>query len=91
MPVPVELLRFFERMAPASAPAAPPPEDTGDAEVAEAEAEISGAAAPEIAATGTPQIPPAPVPELDDSAIPPVPDEVANPGPPPAATGKTDS
>ena len=40
MPVPVELLRFFERMAPASASAAPPPEDTGDAEVAKAETAI---------------------------------------------------
>ncbi|HEY6279878.1 MAG TPA: slipin family protein [Streptosporangiaceae bacterium] len=75
MPVPVELLRFFERMAPASASALPP-EDTGDAEVAEAEAEISGAVAPELAAAATPEIPPVPVPELDESAIPPVPEEI---------------
>jgi regulator of protease activity HflC (stomatin/prohibitin superfamily) len=98
MPVPVELLRFFERMAPPSASPAPP-QDTGDAEVAEAEAEISGAVAPEIAAPGAPEIPPVPVPELDESAIPPVPEDVANPAPPPVATdgplrpatGKTDS
>jgi hypothetical protein len=57
MPVPVELLRFFEKMAPASAPApAPPLEDTGDAEVAEAEAEIG---APLAA-----QLPDIPVPEI---------------------------
>jgi regulator of protease activity HflC (stomatin/prohibitin superfamily) len=58
MPVPVELLRFFEKMAPGPAgpPPAPPLEDTGDAEVAEAEAEIG---APLAA-----QLPDLPVPEL---------------------------
>jgi regulator of protease activity HflC (stomatin/prohibitin superfamily) len=59
MPVPVELLRFFERMAPGSpqpAAAEPLPEDLGDAEVAEAEAAISHSG----------------VPELGDVAIPPV-------------------
>jgi regulator of protease activity HflC (stomatin/prohibitin superfamily) len=76
MPVPVELLRFFERMAPAGA--SPPPEDTGDAEVAEAEAEIAGEAVPELAAAVTPEIPPVPVPELDESAIPPVPEEIVD-------------
>src|SRR5271157_5357817 len=61
MPIPVELLRFFEKMAPG--PAAPPPEpigeldDLGDAEVAAAEAAISHV----------------PVPELEESSIPPVP------------------
>ena len=56
MPVPVELLRFFEKMAPG--PAAPPsePADLGDAEVAEAEAAISNVN----------------VPELDESQIPAV-------------------
>src|SRR6202011_4352167 len=62
MPVPVELLRFFEKMAPGpAAPAAEPPrelEDYGDAEVAAAEAAISNA----------------PVPELEESSIPPVPE-----------------
>jgi regulator of protease activity HflC (stomatin/prohibitin superfamily) len=100
MPVPVELLRFFERMAPASPqPSAPPPEDTGEAEVAEAEAEIEGAVAPEIKGAVPPEIPPVPVPELDESAIPPVPEEVANPEPPVVSRdgpqgqprGKTDS
>jgi regulator of protease activity HflC (stomatin/prohibitin superfamily) len=62
MPVPVELLRFFEKMAPG--PAAPPPEpiedldDLGDAEVAAAEAAISNVH----------------VPELPESSIPPVPE-----------------
>jgi regulator of protease activity HflC (stomatin/prohibitin superfamily) len=58
MPVPVELLRFFEKMAPGPAgpPPAPPLEDTGDAEVAEAEAEIG---APLAA-----QLPDLPVPEI---------------------------
>src|SRR5437762_10605975 len=43
MPVPVELLRFFEKMTPAERTVVGPSlADTGDAEVAEAEAEISG-------------------------------------------------
>ena len=74
MPVPVELLRFFERMAPAGAQPAPPPpiEDTGDAEVAQAEAAISK--------TGLPEIGEAPPPELPAAEVPPLPDEVAEPG-----------
>ncbi|MBV9093610.1 MAG: slipin family protein [Streptosporangiaceae bacterium] len=60
MPVPVELLRFFERMAPGPAPDGEPAgelEDIGDAEVAAAEAAITDAK----------------VPELEESSIPPVP------------------
>jgi len=62
MPIPVELLRFFEKMAPG--PPAPPAEpvadldDLGDAEVAAAEVAISNVH----------------VPELTESAIPPVPE-----------------
>jgi regulator of protease activity HflC (stomatin/prohibitin superfamily) len=56
MPVPVELLRFFDQMAPGEKAAAQLPEDLGDAEVAEAEAAISNVK----------------VPELDESAIPPL-------------------
>jgi hypothetical protein len=66
MPVPVELLRFFDRMTPgAQQPAAErtEPEDLGDAEVAEAEAEISKVN----------------VPELEESTIPPVPEVEAVP------------
>jgi regulator of protease activity HflC (stomatin/prohibitin superfamily) len=62
MPIPVELLRFFEKMAPGPpAPAAEPVadlDDLGDAEVAAAEAAISNVH----------------VPELTESAIPPVPE-----------------
>src|SRR6202049_3306839 len=62
MPVPVELLRFFEKMAPGpAAPEAEPPrelEDYGDAEVAAAEAAISNVK----------------VPELEEGSIPPVPE-----------------
>ena len=51
MPVPVELLRFFDRYGPPlpqSEEVAPPPEDTGEAELAaaEADAELGGAPAP---------------------------------------------
>ena len=80
MPVPVELLRFFDRNAPvqpSTAAAAPPPVDTGDAELAEAEAqsELGGLPpVPEIAAP-LPEIPDPAVPELDESAIPPAPVE----------------
>ncbi len=69
MPVPVELLRFFEKMAPGPSRApevAEEPEDLGDAEVAEAEAEISMANVPELEQ--------APVPQLDEAAVPPVPE-----------------
>jgi regulator of protease activity HflC (stomatin/prohibitin superfamily) len=77
MPVPVELLRFFEKMAPSGAQpaaAAPAPlEDTGDAEVAQAEAAISHAGLPELGET--------PVPELPEASVPPLPDAVDEPAP----------
>jgi regulator of protease activity HflC (stomatin/prohibitin superfamily) len=67
MPIPVELLRFFERMTPgdgsaveSSAENSAEPEDLGDAEVAAAEAAISKAPVPSIAN--------APVPEIGDPA-----------------------
>jgi regulator of protease activity HflC (stomatin/prohibitin superfamily) len=79
MPVPVELLRFFEKYAPAPPPPATPPpplEDTGDAELAAAEAaaEVGGPEVPGIADASLPEIAKAPVPELDESAIPPPPE-----------------
>jgi regulator of protease activity HflC (stomatin/prohibitin superfamily) len=62
MPVPVELLRFFEKMAPGpDQPEHDLPadlDDLGDAEVAAAEAAIAHTS----------------VPELEDGAIPPVPE-----------------
>jgi regulator of protease activity HflC (stomatin/prohibitin superfamily) len=99
MPVPVELLRFFDRYGPPPAESdqvAPPPEDTGEAELAAAEAasEVGGApAAPELLDAPLPQIGDTPVPELDESAIPPVPEGAippvpeAAPGPGSAAPG----
>ena len=83
MPVPVELLRFFDRNAPGSslpAEASAPPVDTGDAELAAAEAgaEIGGAPPVlEIAEAPVPEIADPAVPELDEAAIPPVPADVA--------------
>jgi regulator of protease activity HflC (stomatin/prohibitin superfamily) len=81
MPVPVELLRFFDRMAPASDESqavAPPPADTGDAELAaaEAESEVGGAPGlPEIAADAPlPQIPEA----LADAPLPEIPEPPAD-------------
>ena len=63
MPVPVELLRFFERMAPGqSGEASAKPaqeeevEDLGDEEVAAAEAAISHASTPELGEIPLPQI-----------------------------------
>jgi regulator of protease activity HflC (stomatin/prohibitin superfamily) len=71
MPVPVELLRFFEKMAPG--PVQPPStsaeelenEDLGDAEVAAAEAAISNTNVPEL---GSPEVPP--VPEVEEAGVP---------------------
>jgi len=68
MPVPVELLRFFERNAPPpQGEARPMPADLGDAEVEEAEAAIS--------ATSTAA--------LEPDSIPPVPEVEAPPAAPP--------
>jgi regulator of protease activity HflC (stomatin/prohibitin superfamily) len=78
MPVPVELLRFFEKMAPgpdaptgSTALADAEAQDLGDAEVAAAEAAIAHTAAPPTAAmpaVGGAEVPPVPavpsVPEL---------------------------
>src|SRR5437868_6947617 len=66
MPVPVELLRFFDRMAPPSQaePASAATEDLGDAEVEAAEAAI-GHSSTNVA--------------LDSAGIPPVPEVEAAP------------
>jgi len=69
MPVPVELLRFFEKMAPGpAAPAAEPVadlDDLGDAEVAAAEAAISNVHVPELTESSIP-----PVPEVTEAVTP---------------------
>jgi SPFH domain/Band 7 family protein len=66
MPVPVELLRFFEKMTPAGPDArlSPSLADFGDAEVAEAEAAIAG----HPPAAGSPEA----IPPVEAIAIPPV-------------------
>ena len=67
MPVPVELLRFFEKMAPG--PDAPTGStaladaealDLGDAEVAAAEAAIAHTGTPELGAAAVPEVPEVP-------------------------------
>jgi regulator of protease activity HflC (stomatin/prohibitin superfamily) len=69
MPVPVELLRFFERMTPSERiEVGPSLADTGDAEVAEAEREISGIEAP-------PELAPPSEAEFTEPEIPPLPEE----------------
>jgi regulator of protease activity HflC (stomatin/prohibitin superfamily) len=80
MPVPVELLRFFEKMAPgqpaptgSTALADAEAQDLGDAEVAAAEAAISHTAAPTAAvpAISATKVPPVPeVPEVPELAGP---------------------
>src|SRR5579871_5674788 len=85
MPVPVELLRFFEKMAPGQAAptgstalADAEAEDLGDAEVAAAEAAIAHTGAPALgdatrpvpAMPSVPEIAPADV-EVPDEEIPP--------------------
>jgi regulator of protease activity HflC (stomatin/prohibitin superfamily) len=61
MPVPVELLRFFEKMAPGPAhPEHEPPaeiDDLGDAEVAAAEAAIGHTNLPELEEASIPEMP----------------------------------
>jgi regulator of protease activity HflC (stomatin/prohibitin superfamily) len=76
MPVPVELLRFFEKNAPPpQGEARPMPEDLGDAEVEAAEAAIEHT--PGHDALGQPDIPPVPevepppVPEVEAAKLPP--------------------
>jgi regulator of protease activity HflC (stomatin/prohibitin superfamily) len=73
MPVPVELLRFFDKMTPA-APAAEPSAslaDFSDAEVAKAEAPIEGR--PPAAGLETiPPVEPTAIPPVETISIPPV-------------------
>jgi regulator of protease activity HflC (stomatin/prohibitin superfamily) len=92
MPVPVELLRFFDRMTPggsaeAAAPEARPeeePEDLGDAEVAAAGAAITHTPPPSLGDAAVPSIEeapvPAPVPAIEDVAVPPTPEVEPLPG-----------
>jgi regulator of protease activity HflC (stomatin/prohibitin superfamily) len=90
MPVPVELLRFFDRAAGGAVTGAEPatsvdadedPVDLGDAEVAAAEAAIGHTPVPELGQVPIPEV--APVPEVSpaDLATPELPDTAAA-GPP---------
>jgi hypothetical protein len=81
MPVPVELLRFFEKMTPAGPDAGLSPSlaDFGDAEVAEAEAAIEGRppaagpdAIPPVEADAIPSVEAEAIPLVEAIAIPPV-------------------
>jgi regulator of protease activity HflC (stomatin/prohibitin superfamily) len=76
MPVPVELLRFFEKMAPGpSHPEHEPPseiEDFGDAEVAAAEAAISNTHVPELTEASVPL-----TPEVENAVTPEVREVIA--------------
>jgi regulator of protease activity HflC (stomatin/prohibitin superfamily) len=88
MPVPVELLRFFEKMTPTERSIVGPsladtgePGDTGGDEVAKAEAEIAGDALPEVA---LPSVDDLPVP-----AIPPIPDPDTDKLPPAGPGGNS--
>ena len=83
MPVPVELLRFFEKMAPASPqPPAPPLADTGDAEVAEAEAEIGSPLAAQLPDASMPELAPPEEPGQAEG-----PEQIASSDAPPAPNG----
>jgi regulator of protease activity HflC (stomatin/prohibitin superfamily) len=78
MPVPVELLRFFEKMAPgqpaptgSTALADAEAQDLGDAEVAAAEAAIAHTGTPALGEAPVPPVPPVPdVPEIGSAGQP---------------------
>jgi hypothetical protein len=73
MPVPVELLRFFEKMTPAGPDAGPPASlaDFGDAEAARVEADVE--APPAAAGPGAiPSAEPTATPPVERISIPPV-------------------
>ena len=81
MPVPVELLRFFEKRTPAGpgAELSPSLADFGDAEVAQAEAAIEGRpsaagpdAVPPVEAIAIPPVEAITIPPVEAIAIPPV-------------------
>ena len=75
MPVPVELLRFFEKAAGGAGPSAPHPiEDTGDREVQQAEAAIAHEGLPELG-EAAPAAADAEAPPLPDADVPPLPGE----------------
>jgi regulator of protease activity HflC (stomatin/prohibitin superfamily) len=72
MPIPVELLRFFDRGSGEASQAEHLPEDTGEAEVAAAEAAIAGQSheSDQPAIAGDTQLAIPPVTDIPDPAIP---------------------
>jgi hypothetical protein len=73
MPVPVELLRFFEKMTPAGSDAGPSASlaDFGDAEAAKAGVDVE--ARPLAAGPGAiPPVEPTAIPPVETISIPPV-------------------
>jgi SPFH domain / Band 7 family len=89
MPVPVELLRFFEKMTPAGpapAQASPSLADFGDAGATQAGPAIGGVppgagpeAIPPVEAEAIPPVPPDAIPPVEAEAIPPVPPDAIPP------------
>jgi len=69
MPIPVELLRFFDRVhsGGSASGTAEEPEDRGDEEVAAAEAAITHTEVPEL---GSPQVPPVPEVAAASASVP---------------------
>jgi len=69
MPIPVELLRFFDRVhsGGSASGTAEEPEDRGDEEVAAAEAAITHTSVPELA---TPEVPPVPEVAAASASVP---------------------
>jgi regulator of protease activity HflC (stomatin/prohibitin superfamily) len=84
MPVPVELLRFFDRGTGESAGDVSEPIDTGEAEVAAAEAAIEGKAPGDgqAAIGGDEQLAIPPVADIPEPAVPQTPDTTELPVPP---------
>jgi hypothetical protein len=96
MPVPVELLRFFEKMAPgqpaptgSTALADAEAQDLGDAEVAAAEAAIAHTGTPALGETPVPPVPPVPdIPEIAAAGQPPAGQRAAGPTTEPGTVGE---
>lgn len=86
MPIPVELLRFFDRAAGGKEQFAEPPRDTGDAEVAAAEAAIEHDSAGARALASDEQFAIPPVPKIAKADVPEadIPEDVVIPPAPPA-------
>jgi regulator of protease activity HflC (stomatin/prohibitin superfamily) len=91
MPVPVELLRFFDKMAPApEGTAAPERVDIGDEEVAQAEAQLEGPISPVVEIPEVPSIPEIDAAPVNSGTNTEAEREVEAPGRPAVAPGVAD-